>query len=129
MNPSFSICFCAGALLVVVFLPFWMRKVPMNQAFGAKWPQAYRSDKDWYDINAYCGRLSVLSGCILMVIGCVGFLCHARSETYDMLAIVLTGGIPIVAFFQMNRWVNRRDRQPTESVQPTPTRNDAGGRG
>ncbi len=58
-----------GALLVAMSVPLAMRKVPMNRTYGVRVRKAFVSDSNWYEINAYGGRLLLGVGVVLVVFG------------------------------------------------------------
>lgn len=58
-----------GGLLAVFSLPLVLRKVPMNRAYGIRIPKAFTSDSNWYDINAYGGKVLMVYGVALVAFG------------------------------------------------------------
>jgi SdpI/YfhL protein family len=58
-----------GSLLAVLSLPLVFRKVPMNRAYGVRIPKAFESERSWYAINAYGGRLLLVYGLLLVLYG------------------------------------------------------------
>ena len=55
-----------GALMVVTSIPLILRIVPMNRFYGVRIPQSYKSESNWYAINAYGGWLLLLYGAALL---------------------------------------------------------------
>ncbi len=45
-----------GLLFMLLCIPLMRRTIPMNHVYGFRIPKAFRSDEDWYAINAYGGR-------------------------------------------------------------------------
>jgi len=41
----------------------------MNHLYGVRIPKAFASPKNWYDINAYGGKLLLVYGVLLIVYG------------------------------------------------------------
>jgi uncharacterized membrane protein len=58
-----------GVLASVLSVPLVLRKVPMNRAYGIRIPKAFTSDSNWYDINAYGGKLLLAYGLALVAFG------------------------------------------------------------
>ncbi len=58
----------AGMGLLTVFLsvPLMMKKIPMNRAYGIRIKKAFVSDRNWYEVNAYGGRLFLVFGIFLV---------------------------------------------------------------
>ncbi len=55
-----------AVISIVASLPLIARKVPMNRAYGFRLPQAFRSERNWYDINAYGGKWLLAFGLFLL---------------------------------------------------------------
>lgn len=51
-----------GLFAIVISIPLAMRKVPMNRVYGIRIRRAFLSQRHWYEINAYGGRLFVAFG-------------------------------------------------------------------
>jgi SdpI/YfhL protein family len=61
-----------GLLIALISVPLVLRKVPMNHAYGVRVPKAFVSDENWYEINAYGGKLLLGFGVFLVVVGWLG---------------------------------------------------------
>ncbi|HXH64737.1 MAG TPA: SdpI family protein [Mariprofundaceae bacterium] len=55
-----------GLATALVSLPLVMRLVPMNRFYGVRLPEAFASSRNWYEINAYGGRLLLAFGLFLI---------------------------------------------------------------
>jgi uncharacterized membrane protein len=55
-------------------IPLIRRKVPMNHFYGVRFPQSFKSEKAWYEINEYGGRLLLLWSVPILLIGIYGLL-------------------------------------------------------
>lgn len=62
--PAFVvvICFVSGLLLIAAGIPMWLRRVPRNAFYGARFASTMSDDRIWYEINARCGRDLVIIG-------------------------------------------------------------------
>ena len=58
-----------GGLLAVLSLPLVLRMVPMNRVYGIRIAKAFASDSNWYDINAYGGKVLMAYGVALFAFG------------------------------------------------------------
>jgi len=58
-----------GLISTATALPLALRRVPMNHVYGIRLPESFTSDACWYDINAYGGRLLLVYGVVLTVLG------------------------------------------------------------
>ena len=65
-------------LLMLVSLPLLYRKVPMNSLYGARFRQSFKSESNWYEINAAAGRFLMLWSLPILVYGVIGFTLPAR---------------------------------------------------
>ena len=83
------------ALLITLFsIPLVAYKIKMNHIYGVRIPQAYQSDRNWYEINAYGGKQFILWSLPMVLIGllCLYTPYHLNSETG---LILLCGIAPI----------------------------------
>ncbi len=58
-----------GLVSVLVAVPLIMRKVPMNRLYGIRTRKAFVSSSNWYEINAYGGRLFMVFGVLVAAFG------------------------------------------------------------
>lgn len=58
-----------GLVTIAISIPLVLRKVPMNRLYGIRVPKAFKSDANWYDINAYGGKLFLAFGLFLVIFG------------------------------------------------------------
>lgn len=61
-----------GLVFAAISVPLVLRKVPMNGAYGVRVRKAFVSDSNWYEINAYGGRLLLGLGAVLVAFGVLG---------------------------------------------------------
>ncbi len=55
-----------GLLAVFTSLPLIFKKVPMNHGYGIRIKKAFESENNWYQINAYGGKLILIFGLFLI---------------------------------------------------------------
>jgi hypothetical protein len=58
-----------GGLTAAVSIPLVMRWIPMNMLYGVRIKKAFVSDRNWYGINAYGGKLLLVYGLCLSAFG------------------------------------------------------------
>jgi hypothetical protein len=76
-------------------IPLVLRVVPMNGIYGIRVPKAFKSEGNWYDINAYGGKLLLVYGLLLTVFGITaGDL--APSPTSIWMAAFIVGPLLLV---------------------------------
>jgi SdpI/YfhL protein family len=68
----------AGVLVFCVSLPLIYRKIPMNIFYGVRIAEAFQSERRWYDINAYGGRLFAGWSWLTIIAGAFGFFVPAE---------------------------------------------------
>jgi len=56
-----------GLVLIILSIPLVARKVPMNRVYGVRIPKAFASERNWYDINEYGGKLLLGYGLLLCI--------------------------------------------------------------
>ena len=61
-----------GFLTALLSVPLILRMVPMNRIYGIRIRKAFVSQHNWYEINAYGGKLLLAFGLFLLVFGCFG---------------------------------------------------------
>ncbi|MEY2493212.1 MAG: hypothetical protein QOH24_2163 [Verrucomicrobiota bacterium] len=85
-----AVIFGAGVLVFCVSLPLVYRKVPMNIFYGVRIAEAFASERRWYDINAYGGRLLANWSWLMILAGALGFFILAEIfSAYLKIAIGL----------------------------------------
>jgi hypothetical protein len=62
----------SGVLMFLLSLPLVYRKVPMNHFYGVRIRASFESDRRWYDINAYGGRLLAIGSLPIVAAGLAG---------------------------------------------------------
>ncbi|HWL54953.1 MAG TPA: SdpI family protein [Chthoniobacteraceae bacterium] len=81
MNLAIALILAGGSI------PLILRKVPMNDSYGVRFPQAFKSQEAWYEINAYGGKMLLLSSLPVLVLGLCGFFW--QPESYATLTAVV----------------------------------------
>jgi uncharacterized membrane protein len=78
--PAFVIviCFISALLLIAVGIPLWLRRVPPNPLYGARFRSTLSDEAVWYEINARAGRNLVGIGAMYLALLIVA-LVFARS--------------------------------------------------
>ena len=61
-----------GLLIAAVSIPLIARRVPMNHAYGIRVAKAFVSPENWYEINAYGGKLLFGFGAFLLLVAWLG---------------------------------------------------------
>ncbi len=58
-----------GLLIALFAIPLIMRKIPMNHLYGIRIRKAFISNRNWYELNAYGGKLFLFFGLFLAAFG------------------------------------------------------------
>jgi hypothetical protein len=69
MIPPMAVHCGLGLLVTAAAIPLALRAIPMNRWYGIRIPKAFKSDRLWYDINAYGGKLLLIYGVLLVAFG------------------------------------------------------------
>jgi len=89
-------------------LPLAWRKVPMNHLYGFRTPTSYRSDYNWYEINAYAGRLMVWASVVLIATGVASFFVPEKYRSLcEHGAPFLVVAVVLVTFLRVLLWSRR----------------------
>lgn len=70
--PIPYVLICVGAVMVAVSVPLIVRMVPMNRWYGVRTRKAFASEDNWYELNAYGGKLLAAYGGLLVLAGVIG---------------------------------------------------------
>ena len=78
------------ALLIAgLSIPLILRKVPMNHFYGVRFPQSFRSDKAWYEINVYGGKALLIATIPILLTGLYGLV--AAPKASGLYSLIYTG--------------------------------------
>jgi hypothetical protein len=58
-----------GFLTALLSIPLVLQKVPMNRVYGVRIRKAFLSQHNWYEINAYGGKILLVFGLFVLVFG------------------------------------------------------------
>ena len=58
-----------GIVVALVSVPLILRMVPKNRLYGIRTPKAFASERNWYEINAFGGKVLFLFGCFMVALG------------------------------------------------------------
>jgi hypothetical protein len=95
---------CGIGLLTAAFaIPLVLRKVPRNRYYGIRLPKAFESDRYWYEINAYGGKIFLVYGLLLTVFG-ITSQGLAPSPTSIWMAVFIVG--PLLVMFPLLMLIN-----------------------
>jgi hypothetical protein len=99
----------SGVLIFLLSLPLVYRKVPMNHFYGVRIRASFESDRRWYDINAYGGRLMAIGSLPIVAAGVGGlFLPTAWLQPYAWAAMAVTVVSLLVPLVLVLRWSRTR---------------------
>ncbi len=60
-------------LIAGLSIPLILRKVPMNDIYGVRFPQSFKSDEAWYEINEYGGKALLIASVPIFLVGLLGW--------------------------------------------------------
>jgi hypothetical protein len=80
-----------GAVTLLLTLPLMFRMIPMNRFYGFRTAAAFKSESNWYEINARGGKVLALGSAVILAVGIVGFFVP---EKYTL--IYIGGGLIVV---------------------------------
>jgi hypothetical protein len=95
MIPPIVVHCGLGLVMTAVSVPLVLRKVPMNRFYGIRTLAAFKSDRNWYNINAYGGKLFLAYGVLLTMFGILA-QGWAPSPTSIWMAAFIVGPILLV---------------------------------
>ena len=71
MVPPFLVHCGLGLLFAGLAIPLALRRVPMNRVYGVRTRKAFVAEDNWYELNAYGGKLLAAYGLLLFAFGVV----------------------------------------------------------
>jgi uncharacterized membrane protein len=96
-----------GIVTFVLVLPLVFRAVPMNRFYGFRTKAAFKSEQNWYEINARGGRLLALGSLAMIVAGVVGFFVPEKYTLIylggSLLLLAAAIVIPLISFIAWQR--------------------------
>ncbi len=105
MTTIAIITLLSGILIFAISLPLIYRKIPMNRIYGIRTPAAFKSERDWYEINEYGGRRMAIGSWFIIGSGIAGFLVSpAQRDTYFFVNLAVILLAVILPVFQIFRW-------------------------
>ena len=114
-TPLFGTLFILfGALFHSLGLPLWLRMMPKNSIYGARFRESFESEGRWYDINAYAGGRVMRWSLLIVAIGVVGFFL-LPGKTYAWHALWMLLAAVLAALVEAKIWAVR-----TKSAKPQP---------
>jgi hypothetical protein len=84
-----------GVVGVLVSIPLALRKIAPNALYGFRISPAFRSEEDWYDINAFGGRQLIYWSCAIIASGLIKLLAPMEDVDDNILGWLILFG-PIV---------------------------------
>jgi len=63
-----------AALLMLLSVPLIMKAIPMNRDYGFRWPEAFRSNEDWHEINVFGGWCTLIANLPLLILALLTLL-------------------------------------------------------
>jgi uncharacterized membrane protein len=101
MNPSLLVALVSlgvAVVIAVLSIPMILRKVPMNNLYGARFKESYTSEKNWYDINAFSGKVLLVASVPTGLWGIVGLVAPELARgSYNIIAVLIQFGSVLVA--------------------------------
>ena len=97
-----------GAVFIAVSVPLVARMVPMNRWYGVRTRKAFASEENWYELNAYGGKLLVVYGAFLVVAGLVEYWLDVPPTSLWMPLLI---GIPVLLVVPVLLLINARGRR------------------
>lgn len=97
--------------MIVMGYPLTKRHVKMNKWYGIRYAQAFYSEENWYQINAYGGKVFMLWGICVAVAGIFLFFIPLDNTTLLLaayLSVYVTLIIPIIITYAYARHFKRQ---------------------
>jgi apolipoprotein N-acyltransferase len=101
-----------GLLLALLSIPLILRKIPLNRVYGIRIRKSLASQHNWYEINAYGGKLLFVLGLFLLAFGWVSRdLAPEPTSAWAPVFLI----VPLLAFVPVFVLINAFARRLPES--------------
>lgn len=98
-----AICAIVIASLLILFsIPLITRTIPMNPDYGFRWPEAFKSEQNWYEINVFGGWCMLLANVPPIILG-VFALVRPRAISNFPGFVLLAFWLGIIAVLVLTR--------------------------
>ena len=98
-------------LLAGLSVPLILRKVPMNHLYGVRFPQSFKSDEAWYEINEFGGKALLISTVPILLVGLYGLVQQPRYYSLMGPAVVVVSVMTAcLASYIKARAVDKKNR-------------------
>ena len=89
-------------LIAALSIPLILRKVPMNHFYGVRFRASFQSERNWYEINEFGGKVLFLASLPILLCGLYGFIFPPSNEdvylwTDFAVTILSVGGALILS--------------------------------
>ncbi|MFT4176189.1 MAG: SdpI family protein [Luteolibacter sp.] len=118
MNPETYAVINIGiaVLIAVLSIPLILRKVPMNHAYGIRFPQSFKSKEAWHEINEYGGKVFLISALPVLLSGIYGLT--QKPQNYSLIGTVVLMMSVITAYlisYRKARQINQ-NKNPQQQL-------------
>lgn len=95
MIPTYVLHCGFGLLVAGLAIPLALEWVPMNRIYGVRIPKAFISERHWFAINAFGGKLLLVYGALLTAFGYLA-RSSAPSVTSPWSSLFIAGPLVLV---------------------------------
>ena len=79
----------SAVLLASLSLPLIKRKIPKNIFYGARFPQSFKSDEHWFEINHAGGKALLVSSLPIALFGVFGLFLSSTGRDYEIYGAII----------------------------------------
>lgn len=99
-----------AALIMTACIPLILRKVRMNKAYGFRTKLAFKSKKNWYDINAAGGKILCWACLPILALGIYKLFAPERANLFWISIITFCiPGITCICSFRVASKIDKRN--------------------
>jgi hypothetical protein len=85
----------SGLLFIGISIPLVKRKIKMNSLYGFRMEKSFKSEENWYNINAYGGKELMVWSVPVILLGIICFFIPSNNQYKEVMPLILCVG-PIV---------------------------------
>jgi len=92
-NVLFGLMNIVSALLIIgISIPLVKKKIKMNSWYGVRIEKSFKSEENWYKINAYGGKELIVWSIPIILSGIICFFIPINYQHKEILPLVLSFG-------------------------------------
>jgi hypothetical protein len=108
--------FYFAGMIGLISCPLLKRQVSMNHWYGIRFAQAFYSDENWYEINAYGGKVFIIWAIFVAMAGIILFIIPIDSTILLLTLYLSVYASLIIPIIMMAVYADHFKREPASDT-------------